>query len=930
LHERDGDAGFQRLQIETLLEATGEGIFGLDPEGRVTFANPAVARILGFAVEELIGADFHALVHHTRPDGAPYPADECPLVRAVKVGALLRTDSEVLFRKDGGTLSADVTAFPVTSEGRSAGVVVSLSDVSVRRRAEEALRKTHGVLQAVIEGTTDAITVIDLEGRYLLINAAGARYLGRDAEAVLGNDASAFYSPESARALRNADRRVVEANETRTLEETLTVGEKTWTFLSTKGPYRDHRGQVIGVVGISRDITDRKRMEHMLRLQATALQLLQTIAISANEAPSVEEAVRVALARLCGHAGFQLGCALSRPRHGAPLQLLGWHLGSGAFAEADADALTRFATQLDLAARALAMNKPEWIPDLEGLADRARAQDARQLGLRGAFALPVAAGGEVQAVLLLLSSEPIEPDPPLIVTLSNAGAQLGLVVQRKQGEETLRASEERNRLILETATDAFVGLDVEGRITEWNRQAVETFGWARDHAVGRPFVDTVVANGTAQAQALHLLFTTGTGPMLGTRMELTALRADGRQFPVEITIWAAPGGGVQRWNAFVHDITERKLADEALRNANEKLTSWVGELERRNREVSLLNEMGDLLQSCLTAEEAHAVIAQFSQQLFADESGSLYVLSPPRNSLDAVQTWGKQPPVERVILAEDCWALRRGRVHAVGTGHSAGPRCKHVPPETDSPSLCVPLMAQGEALGMLFLQEAEVERTAAAERATETKRSLALTVGEHISLSLSNFKLRETLREQSIRDALTGLYNRRYMEESLDRELRRSERKQRTLGVLLADVDHFKQYNDALGHEAGDALLRALADFFRAQVRREDIVCRYGGEEFTLLLPEASIDIARERAEMLREKIKALRVEHRGQPLDPVTLSLGVAVFPDHGTTAEELVRAADAALYRAKAAGRDRVELATPREPSVSIDPPTGRRAVH
>jgi diguanylate cyclase (GGDEF)-like protein/PAS domain S-box-containing protein len=492
----------------------------------------------------------------------------------------------------------------------------------------------------------------------------------------------------------------------------------------------------------------------------------------------------------------------------------------------------------------------------------------------------------------------------------------------------MRASEERTRMILETATDAFIGLDAAGRITEWNRQAAETFGWPRPDAVGRPLIEVIFSPQMREAQSLQALFATGEGPMLGTRIELTALRSDGRAFPIEMTIWAAPEAGGQRYNAFVHDITERKSAEEALKNANEKLTSWVGELERRNREVSLLNEMGDLLQSCLTAEEAQGVISQFVQQLFPEESGALFTLTRGRNPLEAAQAWGKEPPQERVLATEDCWALRRGRVHAVGGRGGGGPRCKHL---TDSPvsgpTMCLPLMAQGEALGMLFLQEPMLERTTVVEHATEAKRRLALTVGEHISLSLANFRLRETLRDQSIRDVLTGLYNRRYMEETLDREMRRAERKQRTLGVILVDVDHFKKYNDALGHEAGDALLRALAEFFRLQVRREDIVCRFGGEEFTLLLPEASIEIARERAEMLRERVKELRVEHRGTPLGQVTLSFGVAVFPEHGQTNEELFRAADAALYRAKSSGRDRVELGRADEAPTG-EPP--RRPLH
>jgi diguanylate cyclase (GGDEF)-like protein/PAS domain S-box-containing protein len=917
-------------QVRLLLESTSEGIYGLDAEGRCTFINPAGARLLGYAAEELHGRDFHALVHHSRADGTPYPREECPAERAQRSGAGVRTDVEVLWRKDGTSFAADWSAYPI---GPGGGLFGTLADISVRKRAEDALRKTHGVLQSIIEGTTDAVTVTDLDGRYLLVNPAAARFLSLQPESMLGKDAAAFFPAETARALREADHRVIEGNEARSLEETIVIGERTLTLLSTKGPYRDHRGQVIGVIAISRDITERKRMEATLRLQADALQLLQTIAIAANEAPSVDEAVRVALARLCFYARWPLGCALTQPRASAPLALQAWHLAPSHLAQPQADELARFATGLELPARVFALAKPEWIPDFEGLPDRARARAARALGVRGAFALPVTADGAVLGVLLLFSPEPIEPDAPLIVVLANAASQLGLVVQRKRGEQTLRASEERNRLILETATDAFIGLDEKGRILEWNRQAVDTFGWSREGAVGRSLLDTVVQPHSREALSLQALFTSGDGPALGKRSELQAVRSDGRQFPAEMTIWAAPDGGTQRYNAFVHDITERKRAEEALRNANEKLTSWVSELERRNREVSLLNEMGDLLQSCLTAEEANSVVAQFVQQLFPEESGALFVLARPRNVLDAVSTWGKEPPAERLLSPEDCWALRRGRVHAVSAGGASGPRCKHLATSSaPGPTVCVPLLAQGEALGMLFLQESGIERNAAAEHATEAKRRLALTVGEHVSLSLANFKLRETLRDQSIRDALTGLYNRRYMEETLDRELRRAERKQRTLGVILIDVDHFKNYNDALGHEAGDALLRGLADFFRAQVRREDIVCRFGGEEFTLLLPEASIEIARERAENLRERVKELRVEHRGLPLGSVTLSFGVAVYPGHGVTAEELFRSADAALYRAKAAGRDRVEMGRPPETALSGGeaPVAGRRAIH
>jgi diguanylate cyclase (GGDEF)-like protein len=215
--------------------------------------------------------------------------------------------------------------------------------------------------------------------------------------------------------------------------------------------------------------------------------------------------------------------------------------------------------------------------------------------------------------------------------------------------------------------------------------------------------------------------------------------------------------------------------------------------------------------------------------------------------------------------------------------------------------LCIPLIAQGESLGILYL--------AAREHVwSESQQRLAGTVADQLGLAVANLKLRETLRNQSIRDPLTGLFNRRYLEETLEREIRRAERNRGALGVVMIDLDHFKQFNDTYGHDAGDMLLRELGRLLESSIRGGDVACRYGGEEFLLILPGADAETTRQRAEQLRESVKHLFVSHRGQSIGSVTLSGGVAAFPDHGTTGDALVQAADAALYRAKGDGRDRV----------------------
>jgi diguanylate cyclase (GGDEF)-like protein/PAS domain S-box-containing protein len=176
-------------------------------------------------------------------------------------------------------------------------------------------------------------------------------------------------------------------------------------------------------------------------------------------------------------------------------------------------------------------------------------------------------------------------------------------------------------------------------------------------------------------------------------------------------------------------------------------------------------------------------------------------------------------------------------------------------------------------------------------------------------------RVEEALRELSVRDPLTGLFNRRYLEETLNRELWRAARSQRTVGVIMIDIDHFKRFNDAYGHATGDTLLREVGGFLNKNIRGSDIVCRYGGEEFTIILPDATLEITQRRAEFLRHNAKQLKVQYEGEVLEALTISLGVAGFPTHGITGPEILAAADAALYEAKEQGRDQVVVREARE---------------
>ena len=362
------------------------------------------------------------------------------------------------------------------------------------------------------------------------------------------------------------------------------------------------------------------------------------------------------------------------------------------------------------------------------------------------------------------------------------------------------------------------------------------------------------------------------------------------------------------------DITARKHAELALQESNLQLRGMVEELERRNRENADLGKLGDMLEMCKSAAESRDVLGQFVGKLFPDTSGNLYLLNFGNDLLEAVVTWGEAGAAgDPVIGKDDCWALRRGQLHVVEDAHSKL-NCQHliVPPK--GAYLCAPIMGQGEVLGMLHVQlgaEQAQQPAPVRQRLLESQQAWALTVTEHIALALANLKLRETLRAQAVRDSLTGLYNRRYMEQALEREILRAARNGRTVGVIMLDLDNFKLFNDTHGHEAGDVLLRVLGDFLVSHVRAEDIACRYGGEEFVVILPEAPLAMSRSRAEELWKGVQGLSANYHGELLRGVTVSAGVASYPAHGATMAGLLRAADAAMYAAKRGGRDRIQVA-------------------
>lgn len=349
------------------------------------------------------------------------------------------------------------------------------------------------------------------------------------------------------------------------------------------------------------------------------------------------------------------------------------------------------------------------------------------------------------------------------------------------------------------------------------------------------------------------------------------------------------------------EMSEKDTARRELDQQNERM---MKELERRSERATMLAKMGELLQSCISREEVIAAALGFAPRIFPAARGAVALLNTSRNLAEVIGSWTacQLPTMEFEPTA--CWALRTGHPHLVVAGDLTAP-CTHAA-GVQSEYLCIPILAQGETLGILHLQATEQ-----GPHLETSDLTFKTTFAGQVGLSIANIRLREALRTQSVRDALTGLYNRRYLEEVLDREVRRASRAAQSLGVLMIDLDHFKNFNDTYGHEAGDAVLREIGASLTKGIRAEDFVCRFGGEEFVVILPTADLSASRARAERLRTRTKELIILHHGKSMGMLTISVGVATFPEHGTSPKELMAAADAALYEAKRGGRDQVVVA-------------------
>lgn len=349
-----------------------------------------------------------------------------------------------------------------------------------------------------------------------------------------------------------------------------------------------------------------------------------------------------------------------------------------------------------------------------------------------------------------------------------------------------------------------------------------------------------------------------------------------------------------------------RVAERSALHAQARLEGSLERLQSETESSKLLNELQSDLQICVNASEAFDVLSGYSQRLLPASAGAVFAIDNTHNLMGTMASWGESDsPSQNLLAPEDCCAMRGSRLH-VRLNDPKSLSCHHFSGSIPSAYICLPLSALGETLGILHISSENPDTFMA------TRLSLIQQLGEYTALRLANLKLREKLHDQSIRDPLTTLYNRRFLQATMEQEVRRSARRHSGLGVIMADIDKFKQFNDTFGHEAGDMVLKEVAFLLRRSVRTEDIVCRFGGEEFVIVMPDSSPDSVQERAELVRETVANLKMEHNNVAMGKITVSLGISFSQGGDLSPDMLLRYADEALYHAKKMGADRVSLSS------------------
>jgi len=462
-------------------------------------------------------------------------------------------------------------------------------------------------------------------------------------------------------------------------------------------------------------------------------------------------------------------------------------------------------------------------------------------------------------------------------------------------------------LVVEHSTDVIVLTDTKGHLTWANPAFSKLTGYALEDILGKKPGSILQGSGTDPETRKRI----GENLKRRTPVRAEILNYSKTGTPYWVELHISPiydeDGKHTNFMSVERDITDRKRLEQIAER--QQVIEEQRRIERR-----LLSEISEWLYACKSIDELLDVVSKGMEKLIPEADGCLYLYSNSRDVLEGACSWNGAK-AEQTIEADDCWALRKGRAYTYGVNQLSF-SCAHAEQDPPYPYFCLPIIAHGDTIGLMHLSFKNITladaKTEDVQRQIENHRELALIYAEQVSLAIANVRLRDELRDQSVRDPMTGLLNRRWFMDNCRRELTHSVQRRQPLSLISLDVDQFKAFNDNFGHDAGDLVLRHVAQTLAEHCDGPATACRIGGEEFVVLAPGFGLDKATELAEWLRVKVADIALNYAGQALPRVTVSAGVAQVTGPVNSIQGLMQAADEALYAAKRGGRDRVVACT------------------
>jgi diguanylate cyclase (GGDEF)-like protein/PAS domain S-box-containing protein len=844
---KDGETAWQAF-----IDCFNNPVLILSSDCNVIHVNEAATGHFNIAREKIIGSHFPTAFRDENNISIDCPAEKCTKTKK-------RENIEFYLEKKGSWIR--INAYPILKTNQEIDKVLCIiEDFTLQKKIETDKHEIENRFLAIFDSIYDVIIILDTKGIIRDVSPSIEKMLGYSPGELIGKNTSELYllTPESKQMAIAEIRRGLKGERIKLAEYILIAKNGEERICEVNLSPILHEDKVTGLIAVARNITKRKKNEQLLIEEATKHRILIEQSTDGIVVMDSKGGVYEANKRFADMLGYSL-------EEVKKLHVWEWD--------------TLFPRdQLD-----------QMVATVDEAGDHFETVHRRKDGTT--YDVEISTNGAVIA------------GQKLVFCVCRD------ITIRKQMEESLKESEEQYKAIVDNPlTGIFIVQDE--KCVFCNERFAQMHGYEVTELLKKTTLPLVHPDYQEWSYLRVEQVSTGERPPeVGEQLRM---KKNGDTFWAESIITPLLYKGKKAVAGTVLDITDRKKAQEETNKAHDELTKALSKLEKRNYENSIMSEMRDLIQVASSMSEIPPIVQSTMEKLFPNSGGALFIMSPSKSDLESASRWGGFPEDvdDNVFSPDSCWALRRGRAHIVEDIKS-GTICPHLKHLPDMAYACIPMVAKSEVIGLLHLRDSNYMNEQDRQTLIETLHDIAAPLSEYLSLAIANLKLRETLKYQSIKDPLTGLFNRRFMIESFNREIARATRKQTKISLVMIDIDHFKNFNDSWGHAAGDELLIQLGKLFKERIRECDIACRYGGEEFVILMAESNIEDTFKRADKLREDTKNIRAYVNGQLLPPVSMSMGIAEYPTHGKNVDDLLHIADTALYRAKQEGRDKVIIA-------------------